>query len=663
MMMADRDDVRAEHGELQSLALAFDRAAYACDRDAAEAYARTILRGWPAQGAVLNGVARELAKLGAQEIAIQASRAACATPQCAGTWLMRLASLERQAGNLDDAFHVLKTALAQDPGMADAWIELAGLHLMRAEPSAAGAALDRAFALGASSLDLHVYRSVIAANADEFDVALEHARAAVSAEPTSLVAQINAAMIEGSICGYDVALARLDALPPQSSSDVTLLRARAGALLKLNRFAAALEAADAAIAGDPTHPLGREIRVAALKGLGRETEALVELEAPAGTEVHPRLLVQAAALNLDNGQRDRAHQLLRQALAREPGLVSAWYNLGEAGAFDTDGADIAAMQALLERDATTAYDRTLLHFSLGKAFLARDEHARAFEHFVAGNAAKRRRLTRYDVANDEHAMVQLTREFPASVLTQPDLRAHPTELPVFVVGMPRSGTSLVEQMLASHPAVYGAGELSALPDAVAQRASTDRANWRLLAERYLQAAQTRAGVAERITDKLPLNFLNVGFIRLLFPNARIIHCRRDPVDCGLSCFTTLFEEGNEFSFDLTELGRFIRAYHALMNHWRAVMPPDRFIEVDYEAIVADVETEARRLVAFCGLPWHASITTFYDTQRTVNSASRLQVRQPIYRTSVNRAAAFGVALDPLRDALAGRPLIGQRPTQ
>jgi hypothetical protein len=170
--------------------------------------------------------------------------------------------------------------------------------------------------------------------------------------------------------------------------------------------------------------------------------------------------------------------------------------------------------------------------------------------------------------------------------------------------------------------------------------------------------RARAGTAERIVDKLPFNFLYVGFIRLFFPNARIIHCRRDPLDRALSCYTTLFGDGNDFSYDLTDLGRYSRAYLTLMEHWRAIMPPDRFIEVDYEAIVADVETEARRLIAFCGLPWHPSITTFYDTRRTVRTASRLQVRQPIYRTSVNRAAVFGAALDPLRDALAGHPLIG-----
>ena len=133
--------------------------------------------------------------------------------------------------------------------------------------------------------------------------------------------------------------------------------------------------------------------------------------------------------------------------------------------------------------------------------------------------------------------------------------------------------------------------------------------------------------------------------------------------CALPiCYTTLFDKGHEFSYDLTELGRFARAYTQLMDHWRATLPPDRFLEVDYEAIVADVETEARRLVAFCGLPWNDAVLRFYDTRRAVRTASQMQVRRPIYRTSINRALAFGSALDPLRDALAGRsPSMARRP--
>jgi hypothetical protein len=228
--------------------------------------------------------------------------------------------------------------------------------------------------------------------------------------------------------------------------------------------------------------------------------------------------------------------------------------------------------------------------------------------------------------------------------------------------MPRSGTSLVEQVLASHPAVFGAGELPALGLIAAARGATPRDAWPTLAAQYLHAAEARAGNALRIVDKLPLNFANAGFIRLLFPNARIIHCRRNAVDNALSCYTTLFNEGNEFSYDLVDLGRFARAYAQLMDHWRASIGPDRMLEIDYEAVVGDLETQARRLVAFCGLPWDAAVLRFHQTPRSVRTASKMQVRRPIYSSSVDRAAAFGDLLDPLRAALGQTRPKNSRPS-
>jgi hypothetical protein len=152
-------------------------------------------------------------------------------------------------------------------------------------------------------------------------------------------------------------------------------------------------------------------------------------------------------------------------------------------------------------------------------------------------------------------------------------------------------------------------------------------------------------------DKMPANFLHAGLIHLMLPNARIIHCRRDPVDTCLSCYTKLFGAEQAFAYDLTELGRFHRAYQGLMDHWRAVLPPDRFIEVDYEAVVADLESEARRLIGFLGLPWDASCLTFHATRRPVRTASVNQVRQPIYRTSTGRWKAHAAHLGPLLTAL------------
>jgi tetratricopeptide (TPR) repeat protein len=534
--------------------------------------------------------------------------------------------------------------------MIEAWLERATLHLARAELAAAAQAYDHASALGAATFALHYNRSVIAAKFGELELALRHALAAVAVDPGSLLAQVNAAVIEGPVRGYETALARLDAAALLGARDPSLQRARAQTLFKLTHFEQALAAAEGSIAIDPLHPLGYELRVVALKALGRDAELFAAVSTPGIAAPSARLLVHRAVLEMEAGHSGGAPALLRAALGREPHLAWAWFNLAEVAGCDGDGADIAAMERLLERDDLTANDRVLLHFALGKAHLTGGDHASAFPHFDRGNALKRGLLA-YDVAQDERAMLELAREFPAAALSQGNPSANFSERPIFIVGMPRSGTSLVEQLLASHPAVFGAGELPALPDLLPQCRLLDRAAWPSLAACYLKTAGAHAAEAERIVDKLPLNFLNVGLIRMLFPNARVIHCRRDSVDTGLSCYLTLFDEGHEFSYDLTELGRFTRAYEPLMEHWRNALPADRFLDIDYEALVTDTEHAARRLVAFCGLPWDGSVLRFYQTQRAVRTASKLQVRQPIYRTSVNRARAFGSALDPLRAAL------------
>jgi hypothetical protein len=231
-------------------------------------------------------------------------------------------------------------------------------------------------------------------------------------------------------------------------------------------------------------------------------------------------------------------------------------------------------------------------------------------------------------------------------------------MPIFVLGMPRSGTTLVEQILASHPQVHGAGELRALqrlvdglgdyPAAATRLAPAELAR---LGESYLAQIRPLAGGRAHLVDKMPANFLHAGLIHLMLPGARIVHCRRDPVDTCLSCYTKLFSGEQMFAYDLRELGLFHRAYQTLMAHWRAVLPPDRFIEVDYEAVVENLEGEARRLVAFLGLPWDEACLGFHKTERPVRTASVNQVRQPIYRTSAGRWKAHAAHLEPLLSAL------------
>jgi hypothetical protein len=237
---------------------------------------------------------------------------------------------------------------------------------------------------------------------------------------------------------------------------------------------------------------------------------------------------------------------------------------------------------------------------------------------------------------------------------------------VFVVGMPRSGTTLVEQILASHPAVFGAGELELMPRAVAGlraahpeaafpdlAAMLDDADLRALGARYLAGLDRIAPPeAARVTDKLPLNFVHVGLIHLALPGARLVHVRRDPLDTCVSCYSKLFAGNQPFAYDLGELGRYYRAYTSVMAHWRRVLPPGVLLELDYEAVVADLERAARRLVAHCGLGWDDACLAFHRTERPIRTASALQVRRPLYTEAIGRAAAYAPWLAPLIAALS-----------
>jgi Sulfotransferase family len=237
----------------------------------------------------------------------------------------------------------------------------------------------------------------------------------------------------------------------------------------------------------------------------------------------------------------------------------------------------------------------------------------------------------------------------------------PSSAPIFIIGMPRSGTTLIEQIMASHPHMFGAGELPNLSEIATAISPTNGPappfpdvmfdvspeHLRLLGSRYVAGIRRLAPTARHIIDKMPSNFLFAGFIHVLLPNARIIHAMRDPTDTCLSCFSKLFTAGQHFSYDLAELGRYYRHYQILMSHWRRILPPGRILDVRYEDVVVDLEGQARRIITHCGLEWDPRCLDFHKTRRPVHTASAIQVRQPLYRGAVGRAQRYSRFLEPL----------------
>ncbi|NVN12102.1 sulfotransferase [Nguyenibacter vanlangensis] len=313
-------------------------------------------------------------------------------------------------------------------------------------------------------------------------------------------------------------------------------------------------------------------------------------------------------------------------------------------------------------------DRTDLHFALGKAFSDLGAHQLSFDHFLTGNRVRRRYLT-YDEKPAINRAKQLCQSVSADTIREFAKTGHSSSLPIFIIGMPRSGSTLVEQVLASHPEVYGAGEISTLFDTFRSAASKfDRwqsvsplenltaAERMSISEDYLGRLHklvsnwTRPQTPTRIINKTLSNYQNIALIYALFPNARIIHTVRDPIDTCLSCFSTFFHS-QDFTFDLGELGRRYRSYRELMDHWHRILPGGTIYDVRYEEVVEDLEQNAQSLIAYCGLTWDDACLNFHKSKRPVRTASVQQVRKPIYRSSVGRWRPDDAVLRPLLDGL------------
>jgi tetratricopeptide (TPR) repeat protein len=361
------------------------------------------------------------------------------------------------------------------------------------------------------------------------------------------------------------------------------------------------------------------------------------------------------------GRLDEARQGFEQAIALAPTAARLYFELADCKRFTPDDPHLAAMQDLMQDEASLLDEsRMLLHFALAKALADFGEHARAFAHLNIANRLKRQE-TAYDEAAVLGELKRIRAIFTPALMQALRDAGNASPVPIFIVGMPRSGSTLVEQILASHPAIAAAGEINDFPALVAGLGGAARfpeavstltaARLHRLGSDYLARVGAMAPAAARITDKLLANFRHVGLIHLALPRARIIHTRRDPLDTCLSCYSKLFTDDQPFAYDLGELGRYYRAYAELMDHWHRLLPGETLLDVRYEAVVDDIEGEARRIIAHCGLPWDERCLDFHRTARPVRTASANQVRQPIYRTSVERSRAYAALLQPLRDAL------------
>ena len=404
----------------------------------------------------------------------------------------------------------------------------------------------------------------------------------------------------------------------------------------------------------PGDPESWTVLGAALNDVGEFDEALGALEKalsldPNAADARNEL----GNLYLDAGRFLEAAAEFRGALALKPTLTGAIWNLSRTRKYSVDERDdIELFERTLRRTDLPDAKRAEVHFALGKVYEDCSEYDSAGSHYENANALRAKRGAYDPIARADEVERIVSLCTPARLGELATLGSS-SEQPIFIVGMPRSGTSLVEQVISSHSQASGAGELADIPRWIANLeeqlggrypeflSALDKPRVTQVAAAYLDALGTHGEASSvRITDKLPGNFNFLGLIGTLFPRARIVHCRRSPMDVGMSLFTRPFTDGHEYSYRLSDIAAEFRAYERLMAHWTSAAPLV-FHEVEYEAMISEPEREMRRLIDFCGLAWERQCMEFHRSERRVRTASQWQVRQPIYATSIERWRRFG----------------------
>lgn len=441
--------------------------------------------------------------------------------------------------------------------------------------------------------------------------------------------------------------------------DPNFTSARANLAMVLGRLGRAAEALlllDEIFEAEPERAGNINLKAATLGRLGDFEQALSLYEQVlARAPNQPRVLLSYGHVLKTMGRQEEAVAAYRKAIAINPALGDVWWSLANLKTVRFSDADVAAMQQVLDRAEIKDDDRFHLEFALGKALHDIGRSDEAFVHYAAGNALRRQ----YHPFIPGHLTELVDRSielFTAQVLSRPG--GNPAPDPIFIVGMPRAGSTLVEQILSSHSLIEGTAELPDMP-AIARggRRYPAEAIDLSLAERQAAGAQylKRTAVQRRtdrpfFTDKLPNNWMFVPFIHLVLPNAKIIDARRHPLSCCFSNFRQHFARGQDFTYDLDDLGRYYANYVRLMAHVDAVLP-GRVHRVIYEQMVDDTETEVRALLDYCGLEFEPACLEFYKTERAVRTASSEQVRQPIYRDATEEWRAYEPHLGPLKAAL------------
>jgi tetratricopeptide (TPR) repeat protein len=569
------------------------------------------------------------------------------------------------AGQGEAAIAALRDVLKRQPAHPEAWRTL-GDHLMATgETDEADAAYSRHVQCAAHNPPLE--RAAAAMLANDMPRAERLLKEHLKQVPTDVPAIRMLAEVAVR-CGENRAAGKLlDRCLELAPGFQPARYARAVLLHRDNQAAEALAEVERLLVADPVNPSYRNLHAVLLSHVGEvERSCAIYDRLLAEYPGNAKVWLSYGHVLKTAGRREDCIAAYRASIAREPTLGEAWWSLANLKTFRFSPEDLTTMRARVADPALGDADRLNFHFALGKAHEDAGEAAAAFEHYDRGNALQRARLP-FDRALNTARMRRLKQLFTPEFFARRAGGGHESAAPIFILGMPRAGSTLIEQILASHSAVEGTSEL---PNIIAMaRRLRERADdadlsgyaevlatleapaLRALGEEYLTGTRVyRKTDRPRFIDKMPNNFLHVGLIHSILPNATIIDARRHPLGCCFSNFKQLYARGQRFSYGLADMGSYYRDYVELMAHLDSVLP-GRVHRVIYEQLVEDTESEVRRLLDHCGLPFEPACLRFFENDRPVRTASSEQVRRPIYRDGVDQWRQFEPWLEPLKESL------------
>jgi tetratricopeptide (TPR) repeat protein len=586
-----------------------------------------------------------------------ARKAVKKNPYSAEAWT-NLGSFFASRGRLEKAKDCFTKAIQLSPQSAAALNNLATVCQRLGQYDVAKQYYDSALTLAPGSPDIILNLASLLGTLGSYREALDLIHLILRKSPSLAKVHLVASAIAANLGQFHDALTSIDKARALSSNLPTLATRRADILRELGRCDEALAECEIVLAEKPEDAETLHVKALILRALNKADQALACLataESVSGTPA--KIIADKAWFLAELGRKQEALDALDQALRKQRDLAVAWYCKSFLTRYQSVNSDILTMETLSAKSDLNFRDRLGLHFALGKAYLDIGDGEKAFANLGMGNKLKRSVIdyNRFEEENRVTEIIEAFRNLPSNL---PTVSHSIPGRPIFVFGMPRSGTTLIDQILASHRLVSSIGEGRHIDDAgqnwitAFKSGSTPVVSaseqW---VRKYVEAINVAACEGHPFVDKTPANFRFAGVIRALFPEARMIHCRRTPLDTCLSCYSLLFTHGHEYTYDLTELGHYYRLYQRLMAHWQATLPPGSMLEVDYESLVDDTAGQIRRMLDYCSLPWDENCLKFHETRRIVATASLDQVRSPIYRSSVGRAQRFRAWLSPLEAAL------------